>query len=55
MLENKLHAMKLQEISAWSERQKELYRKYYEELRQVNSSIIRPEALQAIQKQKARL
>ena len=36
----------------WSQRQKELYRQYYEELNQVKAVLIRPEQLQAIQKQK---
>ncbi len=52
LLENKLHALELQKLSEWSQRQKELYRQYYEELRLVKAVLIRPEQLQAIQKQK---
>ena len=38
-LENKLSKLKLDEISAWTEKQKEQYRKYYEELAQVKAVI----------------
>lgn len=55
LLENKLHALKLTEISRWSEQQKELYRQYYDALKQVNPSIIRPAQLQQIQQQKKSL
>jgi hypothetical protein len=38
-LENVLSKLKLDEISAWAEKQKEQYRKYYEELAQVKAII----------------
>lgn len=52
LLENKLHDLELKKMREWSQRQKELYRQYYEELSQVKTVLIRPEQLQAIQKQK---
>lgn len=55
MMENKLHALKLQEISRWSKEQKLLYRQYYEELQQIKSSIISPQQWQKIQQQKRSL
>jgi len=55
LLENKLHDLELKKMREWSQRQKELYRQYYEELSQVKTVLIRPEQLQAIQKQKVHL
>lgn len=55
LLENKLHDLELKKMCEWSRRQKELYRQYYEELSQVKAVLIRPEQLQAIQKQKVPL
>ena len=55
LLENKLHDLELKKMREWSQRQKELYREYYEELSQVKAVLIRPEQLQAIQKQKVHL
>lgn len=52
LLENKLHDLELKKMREWSQRQKELYRQYYEELSQVKAVLIRPEQLQDIQKQK---
>ena len=39
VLENQLSKLKLGEIADWTERQKELYSKYYEELWQIKSAI----------------
>lgn len=39
LLENKLHALKLAEISGWTAKQKELYQQYFEELGQVKTAI----------------
>ncbi len=55
LIENKLHALELQKMSEWSQRTKELYRQYYEELSQIKSVLIRPKQLHAIQKQKVHL
>ncbi len=40
VLENQLSKLKLTEISDWTQKQKELYSKYYEELWKVKSSLI---------------
>lgn len=39
VIENKLHALKLSEISEWNERQKALYQNYFAEMRSVKSAI----------------
>lgn len=39
VLENQLSKLKLEEIADWTEKQKELYRKYYDELWEVKSAI----------------
>jgi hypothetical protein len=39
VLENKLSQLKLKEIADWTERQRELYRKYYDELWKVRNTI----------------
>ncbi|MBX2968239.1 MAG: conjugal transfer protein TraI [Cyclobacteriaceae bacterium] len=39
VLENKLSQLKLNEIADWTERQRELYRKYYDELWKVRNTI----------------
>jgi conjugation system TraG family ATPase len=39
LIENKLHELKLAEISSWSQKQKDLYRQYFDELKQVRPSI----------------
>lgn len=39
VLENQLSKLKLTEIADWTEKQKELYKNYYEELRKVKSAI----------------
>jgi hypothetical protein len=39
VLENKLSQLKLNEIAEWTERQRELYRKYYDELWKVRNTI----------------
>ena len=39
VIENKLHVLKLAEISNWSQKQIELYQQYYDELNQVKPSI----------------
>jgi conjugation system TraG family ATPase len=52
LLENKLHELKLKEISEWTFRQKELWQKYYEELVQVNTAIISRKQLGAIKKER---
>jgi hypothetical protein len=39
VLENKLSKLKLNEIADWTERQRELYRKYYDELWKVRNTI----------------
>ena len=38
-IENALHKLKLDEISEWSKKQKELYQEYYEELMEIKSVI----------------
>jgi hypothetical protein len=38
-IENKLHAMKLAEISEWSQKQKFLFKEYYAELGQVRPAL----------------
>lgn len=38
-LENNLHQFKLSEISSWSQKQKDLYAGYFDELRQVKNAI----------------
>lgn len=38
-LENQLHKLKLEEISGWTQKQKELYSQYYQELWQIKSAI----------------
>lgn len=39
-LENKLSKLKLDQISEWTQKQKELYKNYYEELQKVKSVIV---------------
>ncbi|MDE3254127.1 MAG: conjugal transfer protein TraI, partial [Bacteroidota bacterium] len=39
LLENKLHQLKLAEISRWTQKQKELYEGYFGELQQIKSAI----------------
>lgn len=39
LIENKLHELKLAEISGWSKKQKDLYQQYFDELKQVKPSI----------------
>lgn len=39
VLENKLSQLKLSEIAQWSEKQRELYRKYYDELWKVRNTL----------------
>lgn len=39
VLENQLSKLKLEEIASWTEKQKELYSKYYQELWEVKSAI----------------
>jgi conjugation system TraG family ATPase len=55
VLENKLHELRLHEISNWSNRQQTLYQKYYQELREVNSTILPPAQLQHLKKLKQSL
>lgn len=54
VLENKLHAMKLAEISNWSYKQKQLYERYFNELGQVKRSIQEISAEKMDQEQKIR-
>ncbi len=38
-IENKLHELKLAELSNWTQKQKDLYQQYYDELKQIKSDI----------------
>lgn len=54
-LENTLSKMKLDEISDWTEKQKEQYRKYYEELSKVKSLITQYQRIRDITQKQIRL
>ena len=54
-LENTLSKMKLDEISDWTEKQKEQYRKYYEELSKVKSLITQYQRIRDITQKQVRL
>ncbi|MCH5688762.1 conjugal transfer protein TraI [Niabella sp. W65] len=54
-LENTLSKLKLDEISDWTEKQKEQYRKYYEELAKVKSIISYYQRIRDITKKQLRL
>ena len=54
-LENALSKLKLDEISDWTEKQKEQYRKYYEELAQVKAVISYYQRIRDITKKQLRL
>lgn len=54
-LENALSKLKLEEISQWAEKQKEQYRKYYEELAKVKSIISYYQRIRDIAKKQLRL
>ena len=55
VLENTLSKLKLDEISDWTEKQKEQYRKYYEELAQVKAIISYYQRIRDITKKQLRL
>lgn len=55
VLENTLSKLKLDEISDWTEKQKEQYRKYYEELAQVKAIISYYQRIRNITKKQLRL
>lgn len=54
-LENILSKMKLDEIADWTEKQKEQYRKYYEELAKVKSLIVYYQRIKEITVKQSRL
>jgi hypothetical protein len=54
-LENALSKLKLDEISEWTEKQKELYREYYEELMKVKAVITYYQRIRDITDKQARL
>lgn len=54
-IENILSKLKLDEISDWTEKQKELYRNYYEELAKVKSIITYYQRIKDISKKQVRL
>lgn len=54
-IENELHKLKLDEISDWSRKQKELYQKYYTELKQVKDVIDRYRRIREITQKQLRL
>ncbi len=54
LIENKLHELKLEEITKWSEKQKELYRQYYDELKNVRETIMTSKQLSELKKQNVR-
>lgn len=54
-LENILSKMKLDEIADWTEKQKEQYRKYYEELAKVKALIVYYQRITEITKKQSRL
>lgn len=54
-LENALSKMKLDEISDWTEKQKEQYRKYYEELAKVKATIAYYQRIRDITQKQVRL
>ncbi len=54
-LENTLSKLKLKEISGWAEKQKEQYRKYYEELAKVKSIISYYQRIRDISQKQVRL
>jgi len=54
-LENALSKLKLEEISDWTEKQKEQYRKYYEELAQVKAVISYYQRIRDITKKQLQL
>jgi hypothetical protein len=54
-LENKMSKLKLIEISDWSKKQKELYAKYFDELRKVKNAISSYQAVRDIIKKQVQL
>lgn len=54
-LENTLSKLKLKEISDWTERQKDLYKKYFDELTKVKSIISYYQRIREISKKQLRL
>lgn len=54
-IENALTKLKLDEIADWTEKQKEQYRKYYEELKKVKKVISTYQRIKAITAKQARL
>ncbi|MGV8094847.1 MAG: hypothetical protein AB2L24_23595 [Mangrovibacterium sp.] len=54
-LENALSKLKLEEISGWTEKQKEQYRKYYEELARVKAIISYYQRIRVITQKQVRL
>jgi hypothetical protein len=55
VLENKLSQLKLTEIAEWTERQRELYRKYYDELWKVRNTIATYQRIRQILKQQEQI
>jgi conjugation system TraG family ATPase len=49
--ENKLHELKLAEIRDWTDKQRRLYQDYFEELRNVNTSIVNAAQLDSLRRQ----
>jgi len=55
VLENKLSQLKLTEIAEWTERQRELYRKYYDELWKVRNTIATYQRIRQILKRQEQI
>ena len=55
VLENKLNELKLKEIAEWTEKQRKLYKEYYEELWKVKDEISKFQKIQSILRRQARI
>ena len=55
VLENKLNELKLKEIAEWTEKQRKLYKEYYDELWKVKDEISKFQKIQSILRRQARI
>lgn len=55
VLENKLNELKLKEIAEWTEKQRKLYKEYYDELWKVKDTISKFQKIQSILRRQARI
>ena len=55
VLENKLNELKLKEIADWTEKQRKLYKEYYDELWKVKDEISKFQKIQSILRRQARI